>query len=350
MLDEIFILVLCLTIAFTFYWAFRTLPGESWQIIGCVPSRHLPDDRWQGWNLTWYGFFNATALVLATAMFLILMGSLSAPLLVNLLVLILILAACLPAARILAFLIEKKSATFTVGGASFVGILIAPWLIWLINKAGSHWFGFNLPVGQTLAASSIAYALGEGIGRLACISFGCCYGRPLADCSPGIQRLFSHHYFIFTGKTKKIAYAHELDGQKVIPIQAVTAVICSLAGLAGCYLFLKGFAFFAFALTLTITQAWRILSEFWRADYRGNGKVSAYQILSAIAIIYALPIGFWFRLPDENIPVLASGLMIFGNPALLFFFLVVWTIALIYMGKSKVTTAVISFNIVREKI
>jgi prolipoprotein diacylglyceryltransferase len=273
---------------FIFRWAFQTLPHERWQIIGCLPYRRLSDGHWQGWNLTWYGFFNAVAVVFAVCMFLILIGSLSIPLIAGLSLLTLLLVTCLPAAKMMAFLIEKKQNTFTVGGASFIGILAAPWIIVLTNVTAGEWLGFNITPINALAAMSIAYTLGEGMGRLACISFGCCYGKPLARCSSLINKIFQSHNFIFTGKTKKIAYAHGLDGHEVIPIQALTAVIYSLTGLLGCYLFLKGYATAALVLTLTVTQVWRALSEFLRTDYRGEGKISGYQIMASIACLYGL--------------------------------------------------------------
>ena len=237
-----------------------------------------------------------------------------------------------------------------MGGASFVGIVIAPWLIWLVNLAGPHGFGPALPVIPTLAAMSIAYALGEGLGRLACISFGCCYGKPLSDCSTGAQRLFARNHFIFTGETKKIAYAHNLGGREVIPVQTITAVISSLTGLAGCYLFLKGHPYAAFVLTLVVTQVWRMFSELLRADYRGGGKISHYQMLSAAALLYALPVGFWLKESSTGIPDLASGLGVLWNPALLLALAAIWIVTLIYTGKSKVTSAVIAFHVLKEKI
>lgn len=198
---------------------------------------------------------------------------------------------------------------------------------------------------------SIAYALGEGIGRLACISFGCCYGKPLSASSPQMQRLFRNTHFIFTGKTKKIAYANALDGQAVIPVQAITAVLYSLAALAGCYLFLKGYFFTAFFLTLIVTQAWRIASEFLRADYRGEGKISSYQILSGVAILYALIVGYLFRETAVSAtPNLGLGLSSLWHPALIALLLAIWVVTFIYMGKSKVTSSVISFTLIKEKI
>ena len=197
---------------------------------------------------------------------------------------------------------------------------------------------------------SIAYTLGEGIGRLACISFGCCYGKPLADYSPLINKIFQRHNFIFSGKTKKIAYAHELDGQQVIPVQAITAVIYSLTGLAGCYLFLKGFTTAAFVLTLIVTQLWRALSEFMRADYRGEGKISVYQIMALIACLYGFLIVYIFNETSAGTPDLVLGVAALWNPALLIFLLALWVAIFFYSGKSMVTTSLIEIHVLREKI
>jgi hypothetical protein len=262
----------------------------------------------------------------------------------------LLLAICLPAAKMMAFLIEKKQNTFTVGGASFIGIIAAPWIISLTNITAGKWLGFNITPINALATMSIAYTLGEGIGRLACISFGCCYGKPLAECSPLINKIFQRHNFIFSGKTKKIAYAHKLDGQRVIPIQALTAVIYSLTGLAGCYLFLKGFTTAAFVLTLIVTQLWRAFSEFLRADYRGKGKISGYQIMASIACLYGLLMAYIFNDTYTVTPDLALGLANIWNPAVLIFLLALWIATFFYMGKSRVTNSLIEIHVLRGKI
>ena len=350
MFDEIFIAILFLALMLIFRWAFQTLPDERWQIIGCLPYLKLTDGSWQGWNLTWYGFFNAAAIVFAVCMFIILIGSLSTPLIAGLSLLTLLLAICLPAAKMMAFLIEKKQNTFTVGGASFIGIIATPWIILLTNVTAGKWLGFNILLISALAAMSIAYTLGEGIGRLACISFGCCYGKPLADCSPLINKIFQKHNFIFNGKTKKIAYAHELDGQQVIPVQALTAVIYSLTGLAGCYLFLKGFTTAAFVLTLIVTQLWRTFSEFLRADYRGEGKISVYQIMASVACLYGLLLAYIFNITPAGTPDLALGLATIWNPAVLIFLFVLWIATFFYMGKSRVTNSLIEIHVLRENI
>jgi Prolipoprotein diacylglyceryl transferase len=350
MLNEIFIAILFLALMLIFRWAFQTLPDERWQIIGCIPYLKLTDGRWQGWNLSWYGFFNAVALVFAVCMFLILTGSLSTPLIAGLSLLTLLLASSMPAAKMIALLIEKKHNTFTVGGASFIGIIAAPWIISLTNVTAGKWMGFNILPISALAAMSIAYTLGEGIGRLACISFGCCYGKPLADCSPLINKIFQKNNFIFSGKTKKIAYAHELDGQQVIPVQALTAVIYSLTGLAGCYFFLKGFTTATFVLTLIVTQLWRAFSEFLRADYRGKGKISGYQIMASIACLYGLIVAYIFNDMPASTPDLTRGFATIWNPALLLFLLALWIATFFFMGKSKVTNSLIEIHVLRGKI
>ena len=119
----------------------------------------------------------------------------------------------------------------TVGGASFVGIIAAPWIVWLLNETLGQVLHYRVDLICALAALSISYALGEGLGRLACISFGCCYGKPLSESHPLLRRVLDERSFIFRGKTKKIAYAGHMDGVKVVPIQAITAILYVGAGL-----------------------------------------------------------------------------------------------------------------------
>ena len=196
----------------------------------------------------------------------------------------LLLVCCVPASRLVAPLVEKKANTFTVGGAVFVGTIIAPFVVELVNliPLGEH--GAPVPVLPALAAFSIAYAFGEGLGRLACVSFGCCYGKPLADCHPRLARLAAPFALVFTGKTKKIAYASGLDGVKVLPVQGFTYLLYTGTGLVAIFLFLRGFYGAAFVVSLGVTQGWRVCSELLRDDYRGAGRFSAYQAMGLLGI------------------------------------------------------------------
>ncbi|MEZ4549611.1 MAG: hypothetical protein R2874_03785 [Desulfobacterales bacterium] len=196
---------------------------------------------WAGFNLTYYGFFSACAYVLATTVLCILLGSVAVPASTLLIMAAVMLGCCVPASRLIARFVEKKKYTFSVQGASFVGLLIAPWIIVLINRFTAIPNHNHPEVLVVLAAIAAAFALGEGIGRLSCISFGCCYGKPLNGMSPLFQKIFSHLYFVFYGKTKKIAYADGLDGTPMLPVQAITSIVLCMTGMAGIYLFLKGF-------------------------------------------------------------------------------------------------------------
>ena len=350
MSTELFLLTLTVCLAVLFRWGFRTLPGEKWQVIGCLLGGKQEHGAWKGLNLTYYGFFNATAYLFAAVIFFILMGSLFVPVAGSLAMLTAVLAICMPASKLIAFWVEGKANTFTAGGASFNGLIVAPWIIHFINGAMGGPMGFHAPVLSVLAAVAIAYAFGEGIGRLACISFGCCYGKPLSMCHPLLKRIFAGRAFVFSGQTKKIAYAHHLDGQAVIPIQAVTALLLTGAGLLGCYGFLKGFPFMAFAGLLVVTQAWRALSEFLRADYRGSGKITAYQVMALLSVGYAFLLLAVFPAADSIMPDLPAGLRALWDPGVILFFEVLWIAAFIHTGRSRVTGATVRLHVVKENI
>jgi hypothetical protein len=350
MLPEIFLLSLSIVLAVLFLWGFRTLPGEGWQVIGCLLDGKERDGSWRGLNLTYYGFFNATAYLLAALVFFILTGSLSVPVAGILTLLAAILGICIPASSLIARWVEGKTNTFTVGGASFAGLIAAPLIVRAVNGILGNRMGFSVPVLSVLAAISIAYAIGEGVGRLACISFGCCYGKPLSGCHPLLRRIFRGRGFVFCGDTKKIAYAHHLDGHEVIPVQAVTAVLLTSTGLIGCYGFLKGFPAAVFLGTLTVTQGWRVISEFLRADDRGAGGITAYQFMALLSIGYALLLTAIFPRDGSAAPDLAAGMLVLWNPALILFFEILWVATFIYTGRSRVTDASIRLHVVKEKV
>ncbi|MCL5808837.1 MAG: prolipoprotein diacylglyceryl transferase [Deltaproteobacteria bacterium] len=350
MLTELFLLTLTISLIVLFRWGFRTLPGERWQIIGCLLGNKQKDGAWKGLNLTYYGFFNATAYLFAAVLFFILMGSLSVPVSGTLAILTVILTVCMPASKLIASWVEGKTNTFTVGGASFAGLIAAPWIIQFINGTLGVRMGFQAPVMSVLAAITVAYAVGEGIGRLACISFGCCYGKPLSACHPVLRRIFLGRAFVFAGETKKIAYAHHLDGQEVIPIQAVTALLLTGTGLLGCYGFLKGLPFTTFAGLIAVTQAWRALSEFFRADYRGTEKITTYQVMALLSIVYAFLLLAFFPAAGGKIPDLKAGLITLWNPGVILFFEILWGAAFLHTGRSRVTGAKIRLHVVEGKI
>ncbi len=211
-------------------WAFRALPRERWQIIATVPREKKRSGLWRGANLTYYGLINASASICAVVVFLLLMTSIAVPRRTALTAVAMVLACCVPAAKIVARAVERKQHTFSVAGAAFVGVFVAPPVVALLNASvGAN--GPHSPMAPSLAAMAIAYVFGEGLGRLACISFGCCYGKPITEVGPAARRWFEKFHFAFHGATKKIAYSSNLEGIKVVPIQALTSALYVAVGL-----------------------------------------------------------------------------------------------------------------------
>ncbi len=344
------LLTFSLFLSLVYAWGFRTLPKEGWQVMACIPREKKVNGSWQGLNLTYYGFFNAFAYTAAVLLLIVLLMSLPATPLYIYTLASCGLLICVPASRFVAYLVEGKRHTFTVGGASFVGIIMLPWAAWMINKLFGGVLGGSIPVMTAMAAVSTAYCLGEGIGRLACISFGCCYGKPLSDVHPFLKRVFSGSNFIFSGSTKKIAYAHGFDGRPVIPVQALTSIVFTGSALAGSYLFLKGHHTSAFLVTLIITQMWRLLSEFLRADYRGDNSFSAYQIMACISVCYSIFLSFLFPVPDLPEADIIAGLSALWNPSVIISLQALWIAIYIFTGRSQVTASEISMHVIREKI
>ena len=339
-----------IVLAIYFWWGFRVLPGEKWQILASVPASRTGQGTWKGVNFTWYGLLTANAYLVAVAVLLVLMGAVGVPPLGTAILAAAMLCCCVPASRLVAQIVEKKAHTFTVGGAVFVGILITPFVILLVNRTAGAALGFHIPFMPAYAAIAIAYAFGEGLGRMACISFGCCYGKPLATSSGRLKRLFAGRGFIFFGSTKKIAYAGGLEGAEVIPIQAVTALFYAVCGLISAGMFLSSHHTGAFLLATIATQGWRSFSETLRADYRGEGNISAYQIMGMFGVLYAIAAAWFFAHEPTGLPDLIAGLKSLWSPALILFLQGIWITIFLYTGRSTVTGATLSFHVHRDRI
>lgn len=350
MLETVALCLVTALLALYLTWGITTLTGERWQILATLPSEKTGPGNWRGINLTWYGLLTANAYLVAVAVFLVLMGSLGIPVRGSLLLVVALLGCCVPASRLVARAVEKKAHTFTVGGAVFVGILVAPPLIVLMNRfVGAQW-SLRIPAMAACAAMAIAYSFGEGLGRLACISFGCCYGKPLADCSPLLRRIFSGRCFVFSGSSKKIAYAGGLEAVEVIPVQAVTAVLYTICGLCCAGLFLAGYFRAAFLAAIVITQFWRYLSEMLRADYRGEGNISAYQVMGVAGVLYSVAMALLFPMETGSAPSLALGLSTVWNPPVILFLQGLWLALFLHSGRSTVTGAMLSFHVHYDRI
>ena len=337
-----------LVAAIVYPWAFSKLPAERWQILATIPVQKTSGTDWRGINFTYYGFLSATATAIGFSLFFVLLSSLGHPTFTILLIAVVLVGLASVAAKLIAFIVEKKRNTFTVSGAAFTGFIVMPVLVLGHNTLRPDAQAFNLIA--SMAALMISYTASESIGRLACISFGCCYGRPLSDFSPSLQRLFRPLSIRFQGKTKKIAYESGWEDIEVLPIQALTSTLFFLISLTGLYLFLKGFHVAAFVVTTTLSMGWRFGSEWLRADYRGEGRITIYQWLSLVTIGIAVALIIVFGSIPAMTPDAGFGLQTLWHPMVLLTIQLIWWGTFLYMGRSSVTGAQLSFHVHQEQI
>lgn len=343
-MEYIGIIIFCAALFAGIRWGGRHLPQERWQMLASVPLVRNEDGSWRSLNLTWYGALSALAYTVATATAIVLLGSVGMGLLGLGMMVTGVLGVCIPAAKIIARVVEGKANTLSVGGAAFVGIVIAPWIAWaVVSLTGS---GAVLPA---LAALAIAYAVGEGVGRMACLSFGCCYGRPVDSLPEFWRRVFTGRHIVFEGQTKKAAYAHDLCGRPLVPVQLMTAYLYCGVACVGMLYFVAGNFALAMLVPLVVTQVWRVLSEFLRADYRGEQKISAYQIMAAAGTLYGLALPL--VVPAGYVePVLGAGVNALWSVPVLLLVQAVFIVVFLYTGRSSVTESVVRFMVKEQEI
>lgn len=350
MLNVCFVAGLAAGLIALLVWGVRTLPAERWQMLAAVPLAKSADGSWRGLNLTFYGFFSATGTAFGLAVMFLLLASVGVPVAISLLLVLFVLLVCVPASRLIALVVEHKRNTFTVAGASFIAALILPVLVVGIRPLASRFLHHELPVLAIFSATAIGYALGESIGRLACLSFGCCYGMPLRKANPAIARLFHKHNLVVYGATKKAAYASGLAGEPLIPVQAITSAIFAAAGIAGIALFLAQQFRWAALVPIIASTGWRACSEWLRADYRGASRISVYQLM---AIFSALYLGTFVMLMPSSAaaaPNLLAGFAQLTQAPVILLLQVFWIGLFLYYGRSRVTASTLSFHVVAARI
>lgn len=348
MINAAFVATLAAFMAGLLLWGFRTLPQERWQMIAAVPLVKGHDGEWRGMNLTFYGFFSATGSVFGIAMAILLLASVHVSMLVGIILVGGMLVLCLPASRVVAAVVEKKSNTYTIAGAAFVAAIVLPPVFWLGGRLLPS-FGLTLPIMPAMATAAIAYALAEGIGRLACMSFGCCYGRPLRDASPRLARIFRRFHTVFYGETKKAAYASGLQREPLVPVQALTSIVFAISGLIGLTCFFAEYWRLALLVPIVGTLGWRAVAENLRADHRGHTRISVYQVMSIIAVVYLTAMAFLVPAGGPA-PDLGLGLLRTATLPVILVLESLWVFLFLFYGRSQVTASVVSFHVVSERI
>jgi hypothetical protein len=345
-MNALFVTALAAALFVLLLWGIRTLPGERWQMLAAVPVAKSSDGVWRGLNLTYYGFFSASGTTFGIGMMLLLLSSVQAPAFISAALVLLLLVICVPASRLIARVVEGKRNTFTIGGAAFCAALLLPWIAIALSSI-TRGAVSSLAI---LAAAATGYALGESVGRLACLSFGCCYGLPLRDARPFLARAFRKHNLVLHGETRKAAYASGLSGEPLIPVQAISSSVLAISGLAGCALFLDGKFRLAALIPSLAVWSWRASSEWLRADYRGNSRISAYQVMAIFAAIYSTVVLLLMPAGATPLPSVAAALSHLIAVPMLLGIQGLWLALFLYYGKSRVTASTLRFHVVAENI
>ncbi len=345
MWSDVFVVSFMILSTVIMVWSYKVLPSEGWQMLASVPVTKS-GESWLGMNYTYYGLLISFSLIIAILILAILLGSLGMSLNSIMLLISFVLIIFIPAARAMAKLVEKKHYTFSVGGASFLAIILLPPVLWGISSMSEWYIGSPLPLLPILAAFAISYCIGEGFGRMACISFGCCYGKPLSQVPEKFKKLIGRYRFVFWGTTKKVAYEGKLEGEPLVPIQSITSIILVGAGSIGMILYFRALFVESFLFTILVAQCWRFFSEMFRADFRGTGRWSAYQKMALLSAVYVLIISS-FQSPEKEVHFnILGSITAMWDPAFILFLEFLFAAIFIYTGRSKVTGSEITFYVI----
>lgn len=96
---------------------------------------------------------------------------------------------------------------------------------------------------------------------------------------------------------------------------------------------------------MLVTQAWRPVSECLRADYRGEGRLSTYQIMSLCAIPYILLMAWLCAPVTRPVADLMVGLKALWEPFLIVALHILWCSVFLYFGRSTVTASTLLFHV-----
>jgi hypothetical protein len=334
--------------AWIFRWAFRHLPSECWQIAVAIPARKQAasdsDATWPAVNITFYGVISAVAYMLAILVFVFLAGSANQPISAVAIFSMLLLLVGIPASKWVALWVEGVPG-HTIGGALFAVVLAVLPALWLTDFICA---AISLPradPGMLLAAAAIAYVLGEAIGRLACLSFGCCYGRSIDSATPLQRALYSSTATTYRGRFKKIAYASGLEGRPVIAVQSVACAALFGVFVVSFWFFWKGYIALSLIVALGLAQLWRAYSETLRADYRGREGFTLYQGMALVGIVLTLLYAWIHRVQVSATPTFARGLDAVIRVEVILCAQALAIIILALMGRSYVTSSRLEYKL-----
>src|SRR2546429_91566 len=83
--------------------------------------------------------------------------------------------------------------------------------------------------------------------------------------------------------------------------------------------------------------------------YRGDGRITAYQVMGILAIAFATAITVLMPTERGVAPYLPSGIEAIWHPEVLLLLQALWAVVFIRFGKSMVTSAQISFHLREDR-
>lgn len=178
------------------------------------------------------------------------------------------------------FIIDKNTGMTFYGGLIFgVIFFLAVWFglgaVWCKNDEPKKQFGTL----ADMAACLIPFA--HGLGRLGCLSAGCCHGA-LTDKWYGV----THYNIVVDG----VFY----ESAKVVPTQLFEALFLLSLSMVLCWFFFVKFGkankgrFPLMPIYAALYGVWRFFIEFARSDERGETIIPALSPSQLIAIVMIL--------------------------------------------------------------
>jgi len=116
-------------------------------------------------------------------------------------------------------------------------------------------------------------------------------------------------------------------------------------------LYTGGHSLAAYVAASFFASFWRVFSEIFRADFRGTGKISAYQVMAGISAVYALGVALYLLKGEASIQcVLLLGVSSLWSPGPLIVLLMIWLIMAMFAGISTTTYSRVEFFIHEDRI
>ena len=94
---------------------------------------------------------------------------------------------------------------------------------------------------------------------------------------------------------------------------------------------------------------WRAGSECLRADYRGSARISTYQVMAIVSVIY-LSIFVGLMPSSSLVPDLSLGFAQLAAAPVILALQFFWIALFLYYGRSRVTASTVSFHVISDRV